>query len=96
MFPHLLFYFRLNQSEDVQYFQFDATGNMYVFQPGAGFSGIAKKIAPGEDFTATWSDNCLPSTNLTSCLGIASSTSSEIHSDYDCSQFVGSGKTSQR
>ena len=25
-------------------FQFDSSGNMYVYQPGAGFSGICKKF----------------------------------------------------
>ena len=46
----------MTKSEDVQYFQFDELGNMYVFQPGSGFSGNAKKIEPGDDLSATWND----------------------------------------
>ena len=40
--------------ESVQYFQFDSEGNMYVFQPGSGFSGPSVRVEPGfeiEDFT---------------------------------------------
>ena len=33
--------------EAVQYFQFDQQGNMYVFQPGSGFSGPSVKVSPG-------------------------------------------------
>ena len=36
-------------SEDVQYFQFDEQGNMFVFQPGAGFTGPSLKVQPGFD-----------------------------------------------
>ena len=39
--------FSLEHSGDVQYFQFDSTGNMFVFEPGAGFSGPSLKIEPG-------------------------------------------------
>ena len=31
----------------VQYFQFDKDGNMFVFEPGSGFSGPAMKVEPG-------------------------------------------------
>ena len=34
-------------SEDVQYFQFDSLGNMYVYEAGSGFSGPAIKVEPG-------------------------------------------------
>ena len=36
-------------SESVQYFQFDQQGNMYIFEPGAGFSGNATLVHPGDD-----------------------------------------------
>ena len=38
---------RLRASQDVQYFQFDEFGNMFVFQPGSGFSGPSVKVQPG-------------------------------------------------
>ena len=34
-------------SEDVQYFQFDEFGNMFVYEPGSGFSGPSVKVEPG-------------------------------------------------
>ena len=42
-------YFRLVSSEDVQYFQIDQDGNMYVFEPGSGFSGNCQLVRPGDD-----------------------------------------------
>ena len=29
---------------------------MYVFQPGAGFSGECRKVAPADDFKLSWSE----------------------------------------
>ena len=43
----VLFNFRLHASEDVQYFQFDKFGNMYVYKPGSGFLGPSLKVEPG-------------------------------------------------
>ena len=40
------FLYRLH-TESVQYFQFDKEGNMYVFEPGAGFSGESVWVEPG-------------------------------------------------
>ena len=37
------------QAEDVQYFQFDQHGNMYIFEPGAGCTGVPKLVQPGEE-----------------------------------------------
>ena len=34
-------------SEDVQYFQFDESGNIFVFKPGSGFSGPCVKVDLG-------------------------------------------------
>ena len=42
-------FFRLAQVESVQFFQFDQEGNMYVFAPGAGCSGDAKLVRPGDE-----------------------------------------------
>ena len=41
--------FRLNKPEDVQYFQFDEVGNMFVFEPGAGCTGVPRLVKPGEE-----------------------------------------------
>ena len=46
---HRNLYFRMAQSEDVQYFQFDSEGNMYIYEGGAGCTGIPRKVAPGEE-----------------------------------------------
>ena len=35
--------------ESVQFFQFDAEGNMYVFEPGAGCTGQATLVKPGDE-----------------------------------------------
>ena len=35
------------QSESVQYFQFNNEGNMYIFEPGAGFTGECKWVDVG-------------------------------------------------
>ena len=40
---------RLAASEDVEYFQFDQDANMFVYQPGSGFSGPSVKVEPGFD-----------------------------------------------
>ena len=40
---------RMCSSEPVQYFKFDQDGNMYMYEPGAGFSGEAKLVQPGDE-----------------------------------------------
>ena len=35
------------KSQSVQFMQFDKEGNLFVFEPGAGCSGIARKIPQG-------------------------------------------------
>ena len=71
----VIFIDRLVQSENVQYFQFDKYGNMYVYEPGSGFSGESKLVAPGFEMgeIADWSNvpcslefvNDVPSTYVT-------------------------------
>ena len=34
----------VTQSEDVQYMRFDSCGNLYLYEPGAGMSGIPRKV----------------------------------------------------
>ena len=41
--------FRMCASQPVQYFQFDSDGNMFVYPPGSGFSGIPKLVQPGDE-----------------------------------------------
>ena len=44
-----MYFLSLAKPEDVQYFQFDSDGNMYVYEPGAGCTGVVRKVAPGEE-----------------------------------------------
>ena len=37
------------QVETVQFFQFDSEGNMYMFPPGGGCTGIPKLVLPGDE-----------------------------------------------
>ena len=46
---NILFSCRLASPEDVQFFQFDQEGNMYVFPPGSGCTGIPRLVQPGEE-----------------------------------------------
>ena len=55
-----LIFFRLKCSESVQYFQFDKDGNMYVFEPGSGFSGPCVRVEPGFEL-----DECGESSSVT-------------------------------
>ena len=41
--------FKVKATESVQYFQFDKDGNMFVFAPGAGCSGEAALVQPGDE-----------------------------------------------
>ena len=42
-------YNRLACLESVQYFQFDSDRNLFVYEPGAGFSGNCVRVEPGFD-----------------------------------------------
>ena len=51
---YLFYYvFRLKFSESVQYFSFDKEGNMFVYPPGAGCTGIPRKFYPGDELDLT-------------------------------------------
>ena len=58
---------------------------MFVYEPGAGCTGIAKKVAPGDDFMSTWkrdvSSITLDSTQLSSTMN--SILSGESHCSND-------------
>ena len=41
--------FRLKATKPVQYFQFDKDGNIYIYAPGAGFSGNCTLVRPGNE-----------------------------------------------
>ena len=53
-----LVFFSLKASESVQYFQFDKDGNMFVFEPGSGFSGKAFRVEPGFELNES-TQNCM-------------------------------------
>ena len=40
--------FRLESPDSTHFFQFDSMGNIYIFAPGAGCSGEAKLVRPGD------------------------------------------------
>ena len=40
---------RLNTVNSIQYFQFDEEGNMFMFPPGSGCSGVPKMVRPGDE-----------------------------------------------
>ena len=44
-----IFLLRLACSEDVQFFQFDSSGNMYIFPPGSGCTGVPTLVQPGDE-----------------------------------------------
>ena len=55
----MLLFYRLVNSEPVQYFQFDQMGNMYVYEPGSGYSGEAKLVPPScelDKMSNSWSE----------------------------------------
>ena len=37
------------QLEDVQYFKFDQSGNMYIYEPGSVFGGDCHILSPGDE-----------------------------------------------
>ena len=44
MFNWSFLFLSIAKPESVQYFQFNANGDMYVFEPGSGFSGTPKCV----------------------------------------------------
>ena len=44
-------FLRLAQVETVQFFQFNSDGNMFMFPPGTGCTGIPKLVKPGDEMT---------------------------------------------
>ena len=43
----LLFRLQDEKPESVQFMQFDVEGNLFVYEPGAGCSGVPRKIPQG-------------------------------------------------
>ena len=55
------------QSEDIQYSQFDKEGNMFIFEPGAGCTGVPRKVEPGEELhLSSWSEVNVTETSVKS------------------------------
>ena len=40
---------RLTEVELVQFFQFNSHGNMFIFAPGAGCTGVPRLVQPGDE-----------------------------------------------
>ena len=51
IFNGLTFHSRLACLEDVQFFQLDKDGNMHVFPPGSGCTGLPKPVQPGDELS---------------------------------------------
>ena len=70
--------------EDVQYFQFDSDGNMFVYRPGSGFSGPSVRVEPGFDMnevtnlTQSLSVECDESSSKAQLVGIESEKSEDF------------------
>ena len=83
-YVEIIYYFcSIAKPEDVQYFQFDSDGNMYVYEPGAGCTGAVRKVAPGDELDLLSNDNnnstqkydLIPPSNVTTL------TVSDVHHD---------------
>ena len=60
----IIFVHRMVKSEDVQYFTFDEHGELFVCQPGSGFSGPSYKVEQGfemNEITQNYQGNVLES-----------------------------------
>ena len=71
-------HFRLCASETGQYFQFNEHGNMYMYEPGAGFTGKYTMVKPGDELFS----NSMNSSNDK----MLSKVASEVDGVSDCSQ----------
>ena len=92
----MLLFLSLAKPEDVQYFKFDELGNMYVYEPGAGCSGLAEKVSPGEDFVHPWGKGSHMNESEISCSGFVSTMSSEVKCEAHLSHYVASGSKRDR
>ena len=50
----------------MQYFQFDNSGDMFVYEPGAGFSGFCKRVECGFEWESISSESIWSQENLQS------------------------------
>ena len=67
-------------SDSVQFMQFDSDGNLFIYKPGAGCSGIAQKIPQGftqDDLSFTGSSKSTDSWSK-----FASVSKVDIHKNY--------------
>ena len=70
----------------MQYFQFDSSGNMYVYEPGSGFSGPSVKVNPGFEL-AEVSDLSEKLVNVTD---VSSTLASDVFCMTEASQAISS------
>ena len=68
----------MHASESVQYFQFDQEGNMFVFEPGSGFSGPSVKVQAGFEFHEMYGSTPKSSVNDNVYDGLVSAGVSEV------------------
>ena len=66
----------------MQYFQFEGDGNMFIFAPGAGCTGKAKLVSPGNEliFSSDHSEFDINETDVKD--------EGVIHSDFSASSHV--------
>ena len=67
----------------MQFFQFDSEGNMFMFAPGAGCTGVPRLVQPGEELIfsgesveSDW-NNGISSDNVTESL------ETQVHSSHE-------------
>ena len=51
------------KAKDVQYMKFDEKGNLYLYEPGSGMSGIPRRVIAFGSDEVIYAENCLESSN---------------------------------
>ena len=83
--------FSLAASEDVQYFQFDSEGNMFIFEPGSGFSGPAVKVEPGFEMQTYTQENWFRDSGVVMSDGSDESAFALSQSQIECGIITSTG-----
>ena len=92
-----MFTFRMAQCEDVQYFQFDQEGNMFIYEPGAGCTGVPRKVEPGEELHLnSWSEVNVTETSVKSEVQLSMQNIQVDGLEMECSQMSETQKNRKR
>ena len=92
-----MFTFRMAQSEDVQYFQFDQQGNMFIYETGAGCTGVPRKVEPGEELhLSLWSEVNVTETSVKSEVQSSMQNIQVDRVEMECSQMSDIQKNRKR